>query len=245
MVKISVVSYLNATPFVNGLQNTSLLPDVEIALDTPALCAQKLLNNESDIGLVPVAILPKLNEYHILSDYCIGAKGNVGSVMLYSNVDLANIKTVLLDYQSKTSVMLAQILAKEYWKINPAWENAKPNYIDEIKGKAAGVVIGDRTFNLNGKYKFEYDLAGEWKKLTDLPFVFACWVANKKLPDDFISRFNEAIKNGVENIPSVIIEQQARYPETDVKKYLTESISYEFDEQKKQALEKFLSFKIN
>ena len=82
-IKISVVEYLNATPFVYGLLNSGCLntDDVQIDLDIPSVCAKKLVDRTVDIGLVPVAIIPKLKEHYILTDYCIGADGKVNSVL--------------------------------------------------------------------------------------------------------------------------------------------------------------------
>src|SRR5665213_3010681 len=98
MIRISAVSYLNTKPFLYGLE-LAHIPDVEISLDNPAECARKLIENEVDLGLVPVAIIPLLKEAHILPGFCIGADGAVESVKLYSHVPLEKIKTILLDYQ--------------------------------------------------------------------------------------------------------------------------------------------------
>ena len=53
--------------------------------------------------------------------------------------------------------------------------------------KRPGVVVGDRALKLRESMPYEFDLAAAWKEMTGLPFVFAAWVANKKLPEDFIS----------------------------------------------------------
>ncbi|MBA3972463.1 MAG: menaquinone biosynthesis protein, partial [Bacteroidetes bacterium] len=174
-IKISVVSYLNSKPFIYGLKHSSLMDQIDLELDIPAVCAQKLKERKVDIGLVPIAILPELTEKYIISDYCIGAVGKVASVMLYSDVPLEEIKFVLLDYQSRTSVALVKVLAKKFWKIKPEWINAGVDYENKISGSMAAVIIGDRTFGLNDKYRYAYDLAEEWQKFTGLPFVFACW----------------------------------------------------------------------
>ena len=151
IVRISVVSYLNSKPFIYGLRNAQFNFAVEINEDIPSVCAEKLLNGKVDIGLVPVIILPLLNNPTIISEYCIGADGKVGSVLLLSEVPLSEIKTVLLDYQSKTSVMLTRVLANNYWKINPEWKETGSDYINKIKGDTAGVVIGDRALALKNK----------------------------------------------------------------------------------------------
>lgn len=240
-IKISAVSYLNSKPFIYGIQNFAGLNDYSLELDTPSVCASKLLNNKVDIGLIPVAVIPKLTNAYIISDYCIGAKGAVSSVMLYSEVPLQEVKTILLDYQSETSVALTKLLADKYWNINPKWISAAPGYENKISDNTAGLVIGDRTFDLNTKFPYKRDLAEDWFNYTGLPFVFACWVANKKLPEKFISGFNAALKFGVDHIDDSIRAMQLadKYP-VAVKEYITRYISYPLDEEKKKGLARFL-----
>jgi chorismate dehydratase len=240
-IKVSIVSYLNSKPFVYGLKQGNLLSEMELTEDIPSVCAQKLMNGEIDLGLIPVAIIPLLKEHRIVSDYCIGAKGKVASVMLYSQVPLNEITTILLDYQSRTSVTLVKVLANNFWKINPNWQSVSFDFENKIENTTAAVVIGDRTFEMNNNYAYEYDLAEEWFKFTGLPFVFAAWVANKKLPLDFISKFNYALSVGLAN-KKILIEQlkkEATYT-IDIEHYLTQNIQYELDEEKKIGLNLFL-----
>ncbi|MBL4669323.1 MAG: menaquinone biosynthesis protein [Flavobacteriales bacterium] len=242
-IKVSAVSYLNTLPFIYGINNSEVMEEIDLSLDIPSDCAKKILSGEVDLGLVPIAILPQLKEYHIISDYCIGAEGKVDSVALYSDVPLNEIEYIYLDYQSRTSINLVQILAENHWKIAPNWIEATKGFENKISGKTAGVIIGDRTFNLSKKYQYKYDLSEEWMGFTGLPFVFACWVSNKELPQSFITNFNKALEKGVCNINKVVL----RYNETDVSKiilenYLTKNISYTFDASKQKAVDKFLGF---
>ena len=117
-------------------------------------------------------------------------------------------------------------------------ENAKENYLHCIKGTTAGVVIGDRALAQRKISSHIYDLAGAWKAMTGLPFVFAAWISNKNLPGDFIKRFNEANAVGLNNISAVIEENQNDM--YDLKKYYTENISYTFDEEKLKGMKMFL-----
>jgi chorismate dehydratase len=188
-------------------------------------------------------VIPSSPESHIISDYCIGAVGKVASVMLYSKVPLTEISKVLLDYQSRTSVTLVKVLAQNYWKIGPQWIKAEADYETLISGTTAAVIIGDRTFGIEDNYEYVYDLAEEWQKFTQLPFVFACWVSNKQIDDAFISSFNQALKTGLDARTQIIPQLQASGTyKTDVQHYLTKSIDYVFDQPKKQALELFLSY---
>ena len=241
IIKISAVSYLNSAPFVFGIKQ-KLDPQLfNLELDTPSVCADKLLKAQVDIGLVPVAIIPLLKEHHIISNYGIGAVGKVRSVILYSEVPLSNIENILLDHQSRTSVLLAKVLAKKLWNISPSWMDASEGFESKIIGTTAGVVIGDRTFNLAGKFAYEYDLSEQWQKLTGLPFVFACWVSIRKLPDSFLKAFNRALLFGLDN-KSLAIDQMPGLPasKTDISNYLSNSISYDLDAQKKAGMAKFL-----
>lgn len=212
----------------------------ELLFDFPSNIAKKLLNDEIDIGLVPVAVLPLMKEYHIVADYCIGCDGAVASVCLFSDVPLNEIKTVLLDYQSRTSVALLKILLKEHWKIEPELIAAEKGFEQSITGTTAGLVIGDRAFRQIPVSKYHFDLGIAWKEMTGLPFVFAAWVSNKKLSADFIASFNEATKLGLGKIDAIAAANDFAY--FDMQKYYTEFISYSFTEDKKEALEKFLHF---
>lgn len=198
-----------------------------------------LLEGTIDVGLVPVAVIPHLKEYHIITDYCIGSTGPVASVALFSEAPINNIKKVLLDYQSRTSVALAKVLMREYWQIHPQLADTKADYRPLIKGTTAGVVIGDRALEQRRVSPYIYDLGEAWKDYTGLSFVFAAWVSNKPLPADFISEFNAANKPGLENIDKVVAENP--YTVFDLHAYYTKHISYELTPDKRKGLEKFLS----
>lgn len=204
----------------------------------PSDCAKKLLDGEVDLGLVPVAIIPLLKESHIISTKCIGADGAVETVCLFSEVPLEEIDTILLDYQSRTSVQLVQYLAENKWNIKPNWKSADTDFIKHIKGKTAGVVIGDRAFPLREKFPFVYDLPEEWKEHNGLPFVFACWVSNRPLSEEFISAFDEALDLGLNNRKEAV-RQMANDKDGILVRYVQEVISYELDDKKRQAMKLF------
>ena len=214
-----------------------------LELDIPSECARKLVSGEADLGLVPVAVIPKVKDAQILSRFCIGADGPVRSVTLLSEVPLHEIRSVYLDYQSRTSVALTKILASRFWDISPVWEEGQEGFETNIRGTSAGVVIGDRSLQMRDSFPFVYDLSEEWKKMTGLPFVFACWVSNKPLADEFVRSFNDALQNGIDSIETVINElPQEKRKGIDAVQYLKKDISYELDESKRKAVELFLGY---
>lgn len=237
-IKVGAVSYLNAKPLIYGFEQGGMKESLNLFIDYPANIASLLINDQIDIGLVPVAIIPSLNEHYIISNFCIGCDGEVASVCLFSDVPLHEIKTILLDYQSRTSVELLKILLKEHWDISPGLVKASANYEDEIGTTTAGLVIGDRALNQRLKSKYIYDLGSAWKEMTGLPFVFATWVSNKKLPAGFIDEFNNVNEIGLKAID--VIVQQQQHPLYNLHKYYTENISYRLDEEKEKGMQLFL-----
>jgi chorismate dehydratase len=238
-IRVGAVSYLNTKPLIYGFEQGRMKNEVELLIDYPSNIASMLLHDEIDIGLVPIAILPELKEHHVISDYCIGCNGEVATVCLFSDVPLQEIETVLLDYQSRTSVELLKILLKEHWNISPGLVKGEENFENEISGNVAGLIIGDRAFTQRLKNKYVYDLGAAWKEMTGLPFVFAAWISNKKLPAEFIANFNAANEAGLKDIEEVIKQNQLAV--FDLKKYYSDFIQFRLNADMHTAVRQFLS----
>jgi len=241
-IRITAVSYYNTLPFIYGLKHSGLLSGYELSLDVPSECARKLIDNEADIGLIPVGALKGIPDYRLVSNLCIGADKDVKSVLLLANAALPDIKTIYLDTDSLTSVNLVRILAQQFWKIDPQWKS-----LTELNAKLSHeegmVLIGDKTFGLSVQYPFCYDLAGEWIKFTGLPFVFAVWISRKPLPTEFSATFQSAMAWGVAHRrESVFMAVKPHITEEQLVSYLQNDISYPLDEYKMKGMELFLKF---
>ena len=244
MLRLSVVSYLNTAPFISGIKKAQLEQQglVELSLDYPAACAQKLISGQVDVGLVPVATLPLLPNYFILGNTCIGAHGKVDSVMLLSDVPLQEIEEIVLDFQSLTSLNLCRLLARDYWNITPKFINAEKDFIDSIGKNRAGVVIGDRVFDQVNRFKYCYDLSETWYNWRNLPFVFACWVSINQVLESDWPPIESALMQGISNPLEAANEIRSLYPaHYPIENYLSERISYNLDLLKRQALGTFLT----
>lgn len=240
MIRITAVSYLNTKPFLYGILKSGLNEEVNIELDIPSVCAEKLKSGSVDLGLVPVAIIPELESPHIISDYCIGTVGAVKTVCIFSQVPIKDLTHIYLDFHSRTSVELAKILLKDYWKVHPEIIPAQEGFESKIEGTTGALIIGDRAIGLDKKYKYVYDLGDVWMKHTGLPFVFAAWVSNKKLDPEFVKKLNKAFEIGLREIPQLMYLIPPPHPAFDLNEYFTHYISYNLDESKKRALDLFL-----
>lgn len=237
-IKVGAVSYLNTVPLLYGIEHSPVFDDIELSVDYPAVLAQKLKKEEIDVALLPVAAMASIEGARIIADYGIAADGNVASVAIFSNVPMEEVEVVYLDYQSRTSVMLAQVLLKHHWKKEVQFKPTEQGYINDIKDTTAAVIIGDRALEQLNNFEYVYDLAEEWKKYTGLPFVFAAWVSNKDLPETFIQAFNQANASGLEKIELIV--KDTLFTHFDLEQYYKVHIHYHIDEEKKKGLNKFL-----
>jgi chorismate dehydratase len=240
-IKITAVSYLNTKPLLYGILQHPIEKSIDLSLDIPSVCAEKLRSGAADIGLVPVAILPHLKNAQLISDFCIGSVGAVATVCVFSRVPIDEIESIYLDYHSRTSVELLKILLRNYWKINPLLLPSSAGYEQKIVGTTAALIIGDRAIGLEKQYPYVYDLGAAWMEMTQLPFVFAAWVSCKPLGTRFLQQFNQALKNGIEHIPQLTYLLPSPHPEFNLKHYYTHNISYHLDTAKKEGLKLFLS----
>ncbi len=234
-ISVSAVSYTNTKPFIYGLkQNTNLLSQMDLSLDIPSDCAAKLISKQVDIGLIPVAAIPEVENAQLISSFCIGSVGAVNSVFIFSQKALPEVKTLLLDSHSRTSNNLAKVLLKHHFKQDVAF------LTDENQAHDARVLIGDRTFFARKNYTYAYDLGQVWMDFCGLPFMYAAWVANRELPADFLKHFDLALAYGVAHIDE-LIPSLAPVTGIDLRAYLTQQLDFKLDEEKIKAKDLFLS----
>ena len=189
-------------------------------------------------------MIPRIPHSNIISDYCIGAGKKVKTVMLLSNDPLDNISAINLDYRSMSSVNLIRVIAKFMWKRDFRWINTTDSFdFSKPPHGEAVVLIGDQCFELGPEFKYKTDLAEEWNKQTGLPFVFACWVANRELDIGFVSEFNQALGHGVNNIDKVVgyFSEKSIIKGEDLRDYLNHNIEFILDQEKRKGMDLFLS----
>ncbi len=234
-IRVSAVSYTNTYPFLNGIRKSKVMEQIDLSVDYPSACAQKVIDDQADIGIIPTAALLSLPEYYINTDFCIGTEGAVDSVFIFANKPIEEVKTLRLDKQSRTSNGLARVLIKNYWKKDVELVT------DESIEPDAYVLIGDRTFGKKNAVPYVYDLGEEWFNFTGLPFAFTLWVSNKKLPDSFVEEFNEALAYGVEHATDVIAGLP-EFEDFDYTKYLTEHLNFHLTAKKREAVQLYLRY---
>jgi chorismate dehydratase len=201
-LKIGTVSYLNSVPLNEGLYDH---PDVDLHQYVPSRLARELADGSVDIGLVPVVEALRHGRYRIFPDAAIGCVGEVLSVKVFSDVPLADIRSVRLDPSSRTSNALTQVILEGAYSLSPRYVDASnPDPTD------AAVIIGDPVLRRTEAAHAEIDLGQAWFDMTGLPFVFAVWAGR---PDVATERAAEILagskRAGVRNIDSIATREAA------------------------------------
>ena len=238
MVRIAAINYLNTIPFLYGLEARMAPGEIAMQYCTPAVSASLLREDKADVGIMPVGALSDLKDPHIVSDFCIGATGPVASVLVVSGRPIEEVGEILLDVDSRTSVLLTQYLCREKWHITPKF-TAFDFTRDELQPDRCYLLIGDKALAWGGGFRYRYDLATEWIALKQLPFVFACWTANKPLDAAFVEKFNQALDYGIHHIPEAIEKYNHQFPREYALRYLRDNISFALDSEKRAGLNEF------
>lgn len=176
MLRLGVVSFLNARPLIAGLG-----PDcgVECLFDVPAALPARLDRGEVDAALIPmVDALRGSGRYRLVSDACIGCDGETMTVRVFSQVPPDRVRTLWVDPDSHTSVALARIVWRDLFNCDLDLRAFDPRR-DDVSRLESVLLIGDKVVSpRRGSFAYEVDLGGAWRQHTGLPFVFAVWAVN-------------------------------------------------------------------
>lgn len=244
-MKISLVSYINTRPFIDGLTRHFSPEEVEINPLPPAKCAQSLLEKEASIALIPVGALLSFEKIMLMPNYCIGSDGAVNSVFIFSQKPIEQIDSLILDRHSRSSNGLAKILLQRYWHKKVAYITSEEKNFDAIRDNVAGVVIGDKALKIRDNYQYTYDLGEYWRKLTSLPFAFAVWAYYEDaVSPEMLARIQTALADGVAHRAQTALTSATEYGLTQelALRYLTQDIQYDFTYQRQQAVDLYLKW---
>ena len=208
MFKLGVVSFLNALPLYATLRERD---DIQIIPALPARLAEGLTLGIYDAALMPVVDHLRGVGDGLLGDAIVGATGRVESVMIFSNVAIENVKSIALDTSSHSSVALTQVIARDFYGLNPRLIHHAPDVAAMLRAADAALLIGDPALIAmqNSGDLQVYDLAAEWKKFTGLPFIFAAWAARDGLEkrDELAAILNCARDEGRAQIPQLVANE--------------------------------------
>jgi chorismate dehydratase len=243
--RLGAVSYLNTVPLVWGMLHGDQREQVDLGFSIPSLCAAEIERGETDIGLVPVAEIARQG-LEIVPGVGIAATGPVRSILLFSKVPWASVKTLSVDSSSRTSVELARVILRERFGAEPRILRDEPNLEAMLSGADAALIIGDPALRIEpnqGKYAW-LDLAAEWVALTQLPMVFAAWAGKPGIPVAALREITlGSYEFGRRRLDEIIDGEYGKRQITKAlaETYLREHIHFELGPREQQGMEAFFS----
>ncbi len=256
-VRLGCPRYLNTAPLTEGLER---LDGVELTLSVPSQIGQMLASGQVDVGLcsvadaamlpVPVAMLPV---------GAIGCDGPTLTVRLFSSVPLGEIRRVHADSDSRTSVVLCQLVLAEMFSVEPtvvAFDARRPVAVGGARGVEhdrpdAILLIGDKVVAdgpRDERYRHQLDLGEAWKRMTGLPFVYAVWMCRASEADSAKVRMAGAVLDRQRRRNAMRLEWLARarardhrWPVETALWYLGSLLRYEVGPRERLAVDTFLS----
>ena len=233
--RVAASSYLNTAPLIWSFQAGPQQDAVELVTDAaPARCADLLERGEVEAALVPIIEYQRIRDVRVVPGVCVGSHSAVRSVVLVSKYDdLKSVRKVALDASSRTSQALVKIIFREFLGFEPQWETSSPDINAMMKDNDAALLIGDPAMKVSLPDVHVFDLASLWRRYTDTGFVFAMWMvyagAVAAVSD---VNFAGARDEGLEQVEQIISQYETvlALPRAEIKKYLTENITFHLDE---------------
>ncbi len=241
-LRIGSVPYLNAKPLVDWFHSSECIAQAEITYAVPSQLAQMLRDNELDVANVSIFEAFQNPDLALIPGISISAYGAVKSVRLFSQVPLAEVRTVALDTSSLTSVALTRVLLAEQFGAMPRYISQPPHLETMLSTCDAGLIIGDlKLFSLHSGTTV-YDLGQGWFDLTGLPFVYAGWLARAEhATPEVTALLTQAKSWGLEHLDELADTWAARMslPIDRSRDYLLNVMNYELTPEQMHGLHTF------
>ena len=236
--------FFNSRPFTDYLSEHQKEFGLEIRFDHPARLADGLRQGELDVAFIPSIEYPNIPGGKILPGISISSRKTVKTVLLVCGKKLEDVKTIAVDFRSRTSVVLLKIILEERGLPSPVFSPMPPDIHAMLKGNDAALVIGDAAFGIKDFGLESYDLSSEWFRITGRPFVHAVMVASPQaiLPPALLQGLQQAKTLDPRKLREIALEESKKLgisleEGTD---YLTNQILYHLGREECEGLEKFL-----
>jgi len=256
-LRVAAIGFLNPAPLMWDFDHpplaSSLAARYLVHSTQPSLCADELLANRADLGLIPIASLTP--EFAIVPGCAIASLDRVRSIQLIiklnrpnAEVDtdrtLAAVRTIAADTASLSSLAYAQVLFRKFIRTDPTFIPAPADPIAMLSHADAALLIGDPALvALESRARIEstvgpclwLDLAHQWTSRTHLPWVAAVWAVRPEslaaaslTPAQLTADLQLSRDHGLAHIDSLVEEWTPRIaiPPATIRHYLTHHIHY-------------------
>ncbi len=242
-IRAGAVSYLNTRPLVFGIEQGLGADRIALSYDVPSVLASRMAAGELDLALLPIIELARIPGLVVVPGLAIGSLGNCRSVFLVAKKPLAEVRSVALDPESRTSNALTRVLFAEAWGVAPAFVDGPHDLTLALEEHDAAVRIGDKAlFSPLPEGAIAYDLGGAWTARTTLPFVFAVWATRPGVIDrETYEILHASRRAGSSVLPAIAADYTwngRQYPEVSLA-YLRDAMRYRLGDLEVAAMRRF------
>jgi predicted solute-binding protein len=235
LLRIGCVKYLNARPLIHGWPG-------EVVFDHPSVLCEKLAAAELDVALVSSFEFLRNPVYTLVDGVSISSHGPVHSVFVAHSGDLTQIEEIEIDPASQTGINLLRCLLAEIG-LSPKFVVRSRLMQRAITPRLAKFFIGDQAirFRDESEKTFQFwDLGEEWKKQTQLPFVYALWLIRPEVgsPKAIADSLRACRDNNLRELDSLISGEGEFNPDF-CQFYLRDCLRYQYGVQEKEGLSTF------
>jgi chorismate dehydratase len=193
-MRVGRIPYVNCYPVYGAIDRGVVRLDAELVNGVPTALNRQMAAGQLDVSVISaVEYARNATRYLLLPDLAISCDGPVRSVVLFSRRAAEDLdgRRVIVSRSSMTSVALLELLFDHVWRARPQLVpgdaelsdlgrfDAEPHDARLVIGDAALLLTADHAARGSHLYPYMYDLGAAWKAWTDLPFVFAVWVAQR------------------------------------------------------------------
>ncbi|MCK8825921.1 menaquinone biosynthetic enzyme MqnA/MqnD family protein [Fuchsiella alkaliacetigena] len=255
-LKLGMVDYINCWPVYYGLESGAVELEAELVKGPPAELNEAFLRGELDITPISsIEYARNFEECYILPNLAIASDGPVGSIFLFSRLDIRDFggRKVALPKDSKSSIALLKILLKLYYQVEVDYTICKQSLEKMLTQAEAGLLIGDPALRGYIEHRDSQlqitDLGAAWKEFTAQKMVYAIWVIRKELAHQQPELVNEVSRKlllskelGLKNFELLAAraKKELNFSLQISSKYFN-SLRYDFDRDYQQGVLKYFA----
>jgi chorismate dehydratase len=179
------IRYTNDLPIYAAFDRGVIRYPGTLHADVPARLNAMLLSGELDLSPVSAFAWAKnADDLVLLPDLCIGARGEVVSVLLVSRTPPALLDgaSIALITESASGRNLLRVLLERRYGIAARYHDSDDPLSEARSGQPA-LLIGDRAIDAIEEFPSDhvYDLGTLWHEWTDQQIVLAVWAARREV----------------------------------------------------------------
>ncbi len=198
-LKLGRIGYLNVLPLYRPLETGAVPGEFDVTAGPPRALNKLMAEGALDVSAASsIEYARRADQYRLVPDLAIGAKGAVQSVLLLSRTPPHDLhkNPLLVSTQTHTSAALLQLLMIRHYKIEPDYVEGDAEEILAAGDRPDGLLlIGDQALRLRNHpdYPHRLDMGEAWRLWTGLPFIFGVWLAQRQAVERRPDRVRTAV----------------------------------------------------